>query len=127
MEEVVSTVYYNGQFWVVLVEKIGGDGSLKVGKYTFGPEPTNAELIHFYQNIYPYLPLYETDEKIRFKKRRSVEEQGRCTKKSLDIYNACRSEIRDERKKQKKQRDRLQQEELYKIKCLKRKDKKRGH
>ncbi len=127
MEEVISTIYYNGQFWVALIEKIGDDGSLKVGKYTFGPEPTNTDLIHFYQNIYPYLSFYETGERFRIKEKRSIDEQSRCTKKSLVLYSACRGADRELRRKERGKVRHQEQDEKYRKKAARKKEKKRGH
>ena len=126
MEQVVSTIYFNGQFWVALIERIGVDGTLEVGKYTFGPEPGFPELIHYYQNIYPFIPLYRTEERFRIKDRRKPEEQERCTGKALRIYQEQHKAAMEERKKVKKQRRLLEDEEKYRLKCEKRKKKKRG-
>jgi len=47
MEESIGTVLFNGQFWIFLLEKINHNNELFVGKYTFGSEPTNNDLIDF--------------------------------------------------------------------------------
>lgn len=127
MEEVISTIYFDGQFWVVLIEKIAEDGTLSVGNYTFGPEPAQGDLLRFYQDVYPYLPLRPSGERYRIKARRSPEEQQRCLKKSLVIAGALRSEVRRENRQDARERRRLREEELYRRKQQKKKQKKRGH
>jgi len=37
------TVYYDGQFWVALVER-ENDGMLEVARHVFGPEPSLPEI-----------------------------------------------------------------------------------
>jgi hypothetical protein len=127
MEQVVTTIFFNGQFWVALIERIGADGTLEVGKHTFGPEPGQPELIHFYQNIYPFIPLYHSDARVRIKARRKLAEQERCTSKSLLIYKEQHKAALDLKKKDRKQRRQREEEERYRLKCEKRKKKRRGH
>jgi len=57
MEELVGTVLFNGQFWIFILEKTNQNNELFVGKYTFGPEPTNNDLLKFYLYILPYLQV----------------------------------------------------------------------
>ena len=40
------TVYHDGQFWVGIVEVIE-DRKLKAGRYVFGPEPKDSEILDF--------------------------------------------------------------------------------
>ncbi|TQR31534.1 YjdF family protein [Brevibacillus brevis] len=42
------TVYYDGQFWVGVVEE-NVDGRLKAGRYLFGSEPKDIEILEFIQ------------------------------------------------------------------------------
>ena len=127
MEQVVTTIFFNGQFWVALIERIGDDGALEVGKYSFGPEPGFPELIHFYQNIYPFISLYRTEEHVRIKDRRKPEEQARCTSKSLLIYREQHKVAMGARKRDRKQRQIMEEKEKFRLKQEKRKKKRRGH
>ncbi len=127
MEQVVTTIFFNGQFWVALIERIGEDGTLEVGKYTFGPEPGHPELIHFYQNIYPFIPLYRTDSRVRIKARRKPPEQERCTSRSLLIFKEQHKAALELRKKEQKQRRQQEEDEKYRLSREKRKKKRRGH
>ncbi|UNK19423.1 YjdF family protein [Paenibacillus sp. N3/727] len=40
------TVYFDGQFWVGVVEE-NDNGKLKAGRYIFGPEPKDDEILAF--------------------------------------------------------------------------------
>jgi hypothetical protein len=42
------TVYYDGQFWVGVVEEVH-EGKLKAGRYVFGSEPNDTEILEFIQ------------------------------------------------------------------------------
>jgi hypothetical protein len=42
----VFTVYFDGQFWVGVLELYAGDG-VRAARHIFGPEPTNPELLQF--------------------------------------------------------------------------------
>lgn len=45
------TVYYDGQFWVGVVE-VNDNGKLKAGRYLFGSEPKDSEILEFiHENI----------------------------------------------------------------------------
>ena len=51
MNEVSSTVFFNGQFWIAIIQKIDCEGMVRIGNYTFGSEPTNNDLKNFYLYI----------------------------------------------------------------------------
>jgi hypothetical protein len=42
----VFTVYFDGQFWVGVLELHADDG-VRAARHIFGPEPTNPELLQF--------------------------------------------------------------------------------
>jgi hypothetical protein len=42
------TVYYDGQFWVGVVEEVHEE-KLKAGRYVFGSEPNDTEILEFIQ------------------------------------------------------------------------------
>ncbi len=46
------TVFFDGQFWVGVVEQRDDDG-LKVARYLFGPEPSDSEVFAFVQRSLP--------------------------------------------------------------------------
>ncbi|WP_020611314.1 YjdF family protein [Sediminispirochaeta bajacaliforniensis] len=127
MDTVVSTIFFNGQFWVALVEKRGEDGTLSVAKHTFGPEPTNNDILDFYFNSYLYLRFYACQRIVRAKKRLSGKEEKRSLKKSLDVHKEEQREVLLARKKEQKVRCRADANEQYRRQCEKRKEKRRGH
>ena len=42
--QTITTICFDGQFWVAIIERIDGD-SIYVARHVFGPEPSNAELL----------------------------------------------------------------------------------
>ena len=40
------TIYHDGQYWVGVVEVVG-DGKLKAGRFLFGAEPNDSEILDF--------------------------------------------------------------------------------
>jgi len=45
-DRTVATIYFDGQFWVALIERHGG-GTRLAARHVFGPEPNNAELLEW--------------------------------------------------------------------------------
>ncbi|MDK4203665.1 YjdF family protein [Bacillus velezensis] len=43
------TVYYDGQFWVGVIEVVN-DGKLRAVRHLFGKEPKDSEIMHFVHN-----------------------------------------------------------------------------
>ena len=57
-QRTTTTICYNGQFWIALVERtrcMGGDAIEEVAVYTFGPEPTSPQIQDFTSRILPHL------------------------------------------------------------------------
>lgn len=121
MEQVIATEMYNGQYWIIIIERIDSDGRISIAKYTFGPEPTFNDLVYFYDNIYPYLRFHPTDELYRVKKKYKVKELNRMENKSFNIYNAAQKIYLESKKIEKRKL-----KEKYKQKQRKKKIKKRG-
>ncbi|ULQ60438.1 YjdF family protein [Brucepastera parasyntrophica] len=106
MDNVVTTVFFDGQFWSALIEKESRDGTLFLGRYVFGPEPSNTDLLHFYLNIYATVPLLASCIKIREKKQKRIKEQARNTSKSRNAFRELQREyLRDSRKEKRKAGD----------------------
>jgi hypothetical protein len=126
MEQVISTIMYNGQFWIILVEKISKTGCISIAKYTFGSEPTFNDIIDFYDNVYPYLNLHHSDYMYRPKKKYSTKELGRMENRSHQIFKESQKIYLEEKKRNKKQRREILEQEKFILKCKKKKQKKRG-
>ncbi len=112
---VVTTVFFDGQFWSALIEKETENGGVLLGRYVFGPEPSNNELLHFYLHIAQTVPLMASPIKIREKKQKRIKEQLRCTSKSQSVFAELQQTyLRESRKEQKRMRIQ-EQEELRRI------------
>jgi len=127
MEELVGTVLFNGQFWIFILEKTNQNNELFVGKYTFGPEPTNNDLLKFYLYILPYLQVYKSEIKIRYKVKKCVKEQERITSKAKNIYKELQKNNIEEQKKVLIKVEKCNENEKYLIKKMKSKEKHKGH
>lgn len=138
MDKVVTTVFFDGRFWIALVEKTDAQGRLFVGKYTFGPEPTNSDLLDFVLNKYPFLKFHrsETDgpAESRCRTGSGVEKKSRKASansgspgKSLDLYKSLQKENLKQRKQEDRRQRRLDAGEQFILRQEKKKKKKRGH
>ncbi len=124
--EVVSTVIFDGQFWVAVIEKIGEDGTHRIGKHTFGPEPTNNDLLHFYLETYPSVRCLAGDGPVRLKGRRSGNEQGRLVSKSMEAFGRLNSAYLSERKALRRAEAAVEERDRYERKRQRKKEKRRG-
>ena len=123
----VTTVFFDGRFWIALVERIGPDGKKLMGKHTFGPEPSNNDLLDFYLYVRHLIPLLESARTVRVPKRVTAVEQGRITKKSLGEFHALQTARLKEEKGERVREHRRLEEDIFELKQEKRKRKKRGH
>ncbi len=126
METVKTTVMYDGQFWIALVEKISPD-SIMTARYVFGPEPGNAELLRFYLTDYDNLRFLKGSHDFRLKQRYSPKEEKRMGNKSQAVYKAALEEQMKLLKKQKSETHRIRANEQYQLNRQKKKRRKRGH
>ena len=125
--DVITTVLFDGQFWIALIEKIDIEGNISVGKYTFGPEPKNNDLIFFYLEKYSDIRCYKSLINIRVKKNRTVKEENRITSKSKESYKKLQSMYLHEKKAINKVEDKNREKAKYQIKQVKKKEKHKGH
>ena len=123
----ISTIFFNGQFWIALVERYENDGGLWIGKYTFGPEPNNNDLLDFYLNKYDSLKFHKSETNAKIKEKSKFKNALGGVKKSLEIYLSEQTKYLIEKKKIKNQTAKKDQTEKYRLKALKKKEKKRGH
>jgi len=127
MNEAVTTVFYDGQFWIALIEKTDELGILSVGKYTFGAEPSNTDLLAFMNDIYSLVPVFRSEAHVRVKVRKSPEEQARSTRKAKDMYKDLQSAYLNERKAVSKIRKEKEESAKFALRQEKKRDKHRGH
>lgn len=126
MDQVISTVFFNGQFWISIIEKVDSKGQLSVAQYTFGPEPSAAELFDFYLNRYDCLRFHSTQSFRRRKNITSEKEAGRRICKSHQLFKEQQKKYFSERNADRKKDKKLLEQEKFLLKQLKRKEKKRG-
>jgi hypothetical protein len=125
MSEVVSTIMFDGQFWIAFTEKRTTNGVLLVGKYTFGPEPSDNDLLYYLYRCHG-VRLHRTETGTRTKARRTLRETNRTTSKSLAKYQEIRKEYLIGKHKERKQHAREEKQRQYEQKSEKRKWRKRG-
>ncbi len=126
MTQTISTILFNGQFWIALIERLSEDGSIQVARYVFGPEPTNNDLFDFYLNRYSRLKFHSTEEKIRVKKSYSHKQLERGISKSTTRFADEQKKYLQASKRNAKAEALVLAEEKYRQKQEKRKQKKRG-
>lgn len=119
----ITTVYYDGQFWVALIEKQIGD-KYYTGKYTFGSEPSNPELLHFMLYAYTSVKILAVNRpvKIRIKKENT---QSHSIKKSLDAFKEAQKEYFLEKSIQTSKQKKIIKATKYEKAKLKKKEQKR--
>jgi hypothetical protein len=127
MEEVVTTVLFDGQFWIAIIEKINEDGGLSVGKHTFGSEPSNPELLAFMRDRYVLVPAFKSAERVRVKAGKSREEQERSTGKAKALYAELRSKELVAEKRSRAALKAVDDELKFALAREKKKKKRRGH
>lgn len=127
MDAVVTTVMFDGQFWIALVEKTDAEGFLSVGRYVFGAEPTNTDLLAFMRDGYALVPVYRSECRVRVKARKSRAEEARSTCKAKVAYAALRSAELGERKQAARVRREADEREKYELRVERKKEKRRGH
>jgi hypothetical protein len=131
------TVYFDGQFWVGVVEKYLSDG-YTAAKTIFGNEPSDAEIFQFVRRDFSALtfsdpsPEKMTDVKKINPKRlqRLIRLELAQTGTSTKAQDAIRSQIemrKTDRKEESKARKDEKRERNFQLKQDKKKKKHRGH
>ena len=125
------TVYYDGQFWVGVIEVVN-DGKLRAVRHLFGKEPKDSEIMHFVHNQL-LQTLSRTEQtgvwvKAKSKKLNPKRLQRQASKemKNIGISTKAQKAIKQEleaRKEKKKQLNRKQREKIKEQKYLIRKQK----
>lgn len=132
------TVYFEGQFWVGVVEEIG-NGKVKACRYVFGSEPKDVEVWEFVNNkmlrfLDQVVQAAEANEEAerRINPKRMARLIAREMQKkgvSTQAQEALKLEL-ESRKKERKQVSRVKREEIKEkkraIKVQKAKQKRKG-
>jgi len=132
------TVFYDGQFWVGVVEEIV-DGKLKAGKYLFGSEPkdqevfalVNTTLLDFMNGLSEQLSVENREPKKMNPKRLARQVAREMKASGVSTFAQAALQLEYEKRKKEKQivrRDRREELKEYKreIKLKKAKEKHRG-
>lgn len=132
------TVYYDGKYWVGVVEELD-EGKLKAGRYLFGTEPHDAEVLEFIEH--QLLPLMErcaqgvntVAHEVRKINPKRLARQAAQELKAKGVSSRAQQALRLEyeaRKLEKQSFSRQQREEMelrkYELRRLKAKAKHRG-
>ena len=135
----ILSVFFENSFWVAILEQID-DGELRVARYIFGAEPSDAEIYEFVQRDYLNL-LHHLSAPVSIKqttrKRLNPKRQQRLIQKQIaetHLTSQSQDALRLERERHKKaklarKRSATQAEKEVKReqKIRKRKQKHRGH
>jgi hypothetical protein len=131
------TVYFDGQFWVGVVERYMDDG-YSAAKTIFGNEPSDTEIFQFIRHGYSALsysvPSQEAPAEIKHinpkRLQRLISKELSQTGAPTKAHDAIRSQIemrKTERKEESKTRKEEKRERNFQLKQEKKKKKHRGH
>lgn len=122
----VTTVYFDGQFWVALIERIAEDGSIRLGRHVFGSEPSNPELLSFMTERFLSVPDFPSPRRARLVRTRSSAEEERQTGKARSEFHRLREAELQERKRERRVLRLKDREAAYERSRERRKMRKRG-
>lgn len=138
-ESVKLTVFFEGQFWVGVFERVSG-GKLSVCKVTFGAEPKDYEVWDFILKHYfelKFSPAIETEAKQTAdnpkRRQRNAKKQLQVSgiagigTKSQQALQMQREEIKTQKKQISKERKDAEKQRQFALKQQKRRAKHRGH
>ncbi|MEC1943440.1 YjdF family protein, partial [Bacillus velezensis] len=123
------TVYYDGQFWVGVIEVVN-DGKLRAVRHLFGKEPKDSEIMHFVHNqlLQTLSRTEQTGVCVKAKSKnlnpKRLQRQASKEMKNIGISTKAQKAIKQEleaRKEKKKQLNRKQREKIKEQKYLIRK------
>ena len=119
----VTTIYFDGQFWCALIEQCR-DGKNYAGRFVFGAEPSDPEILHWMMHGFADVPLLPVEgrTKLRFKKLAKAERNGGGIPKSLEAFSRAQKEYAEERKKQGRKQKMLEEKEKYLLNQSKKKE-----
>ncbi len=127
MATVITTIYFDGQFWKAIIEKQEENGTA-IGEYTFGAEPSNNDIKDFYLNKCWKIRCIKVNSEYHLFKNRKKKQEERQTSHSKEIYKInCTGIMRKEKLQKKKIIRTKEAEEKYLLKKMKKKQKKKGH
>ncbi|MBI9102427.1 MAG: DUF2992 family protein [Spirochaetales bacterium] len=126
MDTVITTIYYDGQFWKALVEKESSDGGIFMAEYIFGQEPSNPEVLDFYLNKYEDLLFLQVEEHKKIKPEKILKRSPDRISKSYNEYKDSLRTYLEDKKTEKRILKKVSEQDRYEEKRKKKKLKKRG-
>ena len=110
----ITTIYFDGQFWCALIEQ-NRDGQNYAGRYVFGAEPSNPQLLQWMIHEFANIPLLPVDgkPKIRFKKLAKNNGKKTVVPKSFKAFSKAQKEYAEERKAQNRKQKKIEAREKY--------------
>lgn len=132
----IFTVFFEDPFWVGVLER-NYNGINYMGKYIFGAEPTNIELLQFYINKFDTIKCIKISEnniekhitgfKKSLNKAKKAQNNIGISTKSQSLFKKAFEEEIKIKKAEKREEKYKDKEERYKIKLQKKLKKKQGH
>jgi Protein of unknown function (DUF2992) len=136
----ISTIFFDGRFWVAVVERHFVDGSVSAARHVFGAEPTNAEILLWaaqYPNGLQFSTATKSEEavtalmSVKSKRRtRNAQDEAANSRPSSKAEIALRAELELKKKARKQHRAQNSEaalEKRFNDKQQKMKEKKKGH
>lgn len=120
----ITTIYYDGQFWSALIEKYN-HGVYYTGRYVFGSEPTNPQLIKWMLYEFSDIPVYKTQVPVKIRINKVQNRSEKSFSKSLESFKNAQSDYLVKQKKQRKIEKREENQNQWELKKENRKKKKR--
>ena len=125
----ITTIYFDGQFWCALIEQCR-NGKNFAGRYVFGAEPTNPQILNWMVNAFDKIPLLPVEgrTKIRYKKLANAKSKSKADgagiPKSLIAFSNAQKEYAKERKILGRKQKKLEEKEKFLLRQSKKKAKK---
>jgi hypothetical protein len=134
------TVYFEGPFWVGLLESEEG-GRLVVARHVYGAEPTNAELLRFMLYEYHLMPRSAVSiadapsgrsGPSRPSPKRAIREARKAmlrgpSSRSREALSSALEASKGESEAERRVRERADEERLFALRAERKKERHRGH
>ena len=111
----ITTIYFDGQFWCALIEQ-NREGQNYAGRYVFGAEPSNPQLLHWMIHEFANIPLLPVDGKPKIRFRKLAKESGKRAgniSKSFKAFSKAQKEYAEERKALNRKQKKIEAKEKY--------------
>jgi len=136
MIEATFTIFFEDPFWIGILEE-NYNNVKYMGKYIFGAEPSNTDLINFYLYNFVNMERVEVNEKIMHNKhygyKKSITKAKRFQKdigikqSSKTLFQKAFEKEMKLKEKEKRQEEIIDEREKYEKRLDKKREKKKGH